>query len=155
MKNFFAIFLVIIMLFSSLSVTASAGYISNYPLTEEELQNIANIPSTLTYTPCTGGNGICHMYSQGWAYVYDYYTGELLDEYNLYNAWQCGNCNTVMITSGDPLLGTPVGYYVTVACSYDLEQSVIQHVYIDPADIHRCNTVYLSGYKFHNSSLLY
>ena len=74
------------MMFSSLSITVSAGFISNYPLTEEELQNIANLLSTLAYTPCPGGNGICQMYSQGWAYVYDYYTREYLDEYNLNNA---------------------------------------------------------------------
>lgn len=155
MKKTFAIILAIVLIFSSIAVTANAGIISDHPLTEEELQNIANLPSTLAYTPCTGGNGICQMYSQGWAYVYDYQTGEYLDEYNLNNAWQCGYCHSVMITSGDPLLGTPVGNYVVVACSYDLGNSVIQYVYIDPAHIQRCNTVYLSGYKFHNASQLY
>lgn len=142
------------MLFSSLSVIASAAIISDHPLTEEELQDIASTPSTLLYTPCTGGNGICQMYSQGWAYVYDYQTRELLDEYNMNCAWQCRNCHSVMITSGDPDLGIPIGNYVVVACDYDLGTIAMHYVYVDPDDIQRCNTVHLSGYNFHKSSLL-
>ena len=151
MKKLFTGLLAVFMLFSALSVTASAAIISNHPLTKEELQDIANTPSTLLYTPCTGGNGICQMYSQGWANVYDYETGESLDEYRMHCAWQCRYCHSVMVTSGDPKLGTPVGNYVIVPYSYDLGTTAFHFVYVNPDDIQRCETVHLSGYSFHNS----
>lgn len=154
MKKTFAGILAIIMIFTSFSVVANAAVISDHPLTIEELQDIANTPSILVYTPCTGGNGICQMYSQGWAYVYDYETNEYLEEYNLNCAWQCRYCHSVMATSGDPDLGTPIGNYVVVACSEDLGLKAVHFLYVDPDDIQRCNTVHLSGYNFHKSSLL-
>lgn len=139
------------MLFSTLSIAASAAIISDHPLTEQEIQDIAGTPSTSVYTTCTGGNGICQMYSQGWAFIYDEETGELLDEYNMNCAWQCKNCHTVMVTSGDPKLGVPIGHYVVVACSYDLGTTAFHYVYIDPSDIQYCSTINLSGYRFYNS----
>lgn len=154
MKKLFTGLLAVMILLSSLSISASATVIYDHSLTNEELQNTEDVYVPLVYTPCTGGNGICQMYSQGWAQAYHYETGEYLEEYGLTCAWQCRNCHSVMLTAGDPKLGIPIGNYVVVACDYDLSIQAMHFVNIDPDDIQYCSKVYLSGYKFHNSSLL-
>lgn len=136
----------IVMLFSANIV--SAAVISDHPLTDEELYSAIQTPALTTYTPCTGGNGICQLYPKGWASVYDE-NGKLIE--NLTCAWQCKNCHTVMITSGDPKAGTIIGDYVVVACGYDLGNSFWQYVYINRADIRRCESNHMAGYAFQNN----
>lgn len=71
MKRIIIMVLCMCMTVSVFASNASAAIISDRPLTEEELQEASRIPAPMIYTTCTGGNGICQMYAQGWAYVYD------------------------------------------------------------------------------------
>lgn len=147
MKRMFIKLICICMVFVTLVPSASAAIISDHPLTDEELQEALQTPSEIHYTTCTGGNGICQLYPKGWAYVYDE-NNDLVE--NLTCAWQCKYCYTVMVTSGDPKAGTIVGDYVVVACSWDLKYSYIQYVYINSADIRRCESIRLPGYQFNS-----
>lgn len=147
MKRMVIIVLCMCMTISVFASNVSAAIISDHPLTEEELREASQIPAPMIYTTCTGGNGICQMHAQGWAYVYDE-NGNYLS--TLTCAWQCENCHTVMVTSGDPKIGQIIGDYVIVPCGYDLGLSVIQYVYVNASDVQRCESNHLDGYVFHN-----
>ena len=154
MKKLFNLVMAVCMILSMLILPANAGYVSDHPLTMDELEALKQKPEVYMNTPCSGGNGICQMCAQGWAYVFDINTGrDITKEYRFGCCWQCDNCYSVMVTSGDPMAGTIIGNYVVTPCDHDLQMSVVQYVYVNPRDIHRCESVHLSGYQFHNSHL--
>lgn len=111
----------------------------------------AQIPDSqiepLVNTPCSGGNGICQMKSQGWGSAYDYDTGNLL--LNMYCCWQCKNCLTAMLTQGDPTLGQPIGIYVMVS-HYEKINTYLSIFYIRTTDLKYTGLTSMEGYRFSN-----
>ncbi|MBE6793619.1 MAG: hypothetical protein E7532_01590 [Ruminococcaceae bacterium] len=105
-----------------------------------------DVMEPLVHTPCSGGNGICQMVSHCYAHLYNKYTGEPI--YTYMKCWQCKNCLTVMATEGEAAAGLPIGHYVTVSYQWELDTSIHNYFYIDPARINYTSSSKLEGYRF-------
>lgn len=101
--------------------------------------------SPLVYTPCTGGNGKCVMVSHAWAHIRDANTGNYL--YSFVCCWQCRNCQSVMATEGDPLLGQPIGHYVVVSSDWEL-QGYVAIINVLPSQVKYTSSTRIEGYTF-------
>lgn len=64
--------------------------------------------------------------------------------------WQCRNCNVVMVTEGEPLLGQEIGYYAVEEYSQPLA-NLVSRVWSN--NIYYSSKSTLSGYDFRYSPL--
>ena len=145
-KKFIGILLITTLVLSSFAtVYASESVTDCSVLTESIDLNISDIAEPNVYTPCTGGNGICQMYRRGVGVVYNTDTNSIIMEYGC--CWQCKNCYTVMVTSGDPGAGYPIGTYVMMAASAPVS-IYYTGCYVTSSEIHYTNSTSLPGYQF-------
>ena len=61
---------------------------------------------------------------------------------------QCVNCYTVMVTSGDPGSGYPIGSYAMMPCSYEISRYGTIVVVSSNSEIHYTSSSSLEGYRF-------
>lgn len=102
---------------------------------------------TRIVAPCTGGNGICQMKSAGFGFVRTQGGTVLI---NLGCCWQCSNCYTVMVTTGDPTLGQNIGYYCTAGTSGPVGYSSIITV-ANNTTLPYVSSTKMEGYRFSNN----
>jgi len=136
--------LFVVSLFSFRSFADEEKNTDNASIIEEGLINPPDEPDV--YAPCSGENGICQMYRRGVGSIYNKSTHTwVLDECP---CWQCVNCYTVMVTSGDPGLGYPIGSYAMMPCSYEVSRYGTIFVVSSNSEIHYTSSSSLEGYRF-------
>lgn len=104
---------------------------------ENSQPRVATVCGNLSYHKMIS-SGIGHVYYEdGSRYIY----------YGA--AWQCENCNLVMVTEGDYLLGemTTIGKWATMGYDYKINSYGV--TIIGASSYGTCNSNTMNGYKFY------
>lgn len=98
------------------------------------------------YATVCGNNSYHKMMSSGIGHVY-LSNGTKYINYGA--AWQCSNCDLVMVTEGDYYYGqmSTIGKWATAQYDETINQNGV--VIIGPSSYGSCNSTSMSGYKFY------
>ena len=96
-------------------------------------------------TPCPWGNGICQMKSSGNGWIIDASNGATVVDYGC--AWQCQNCNSVIVTQNDPLVGSPIGTYGFWHVNYKINKNGCK-IRLPHDQIYYTSSTHIEGYHF-------